>query len=167
MTVSFQHGLFEMSSTVRPSAASLSWTKRLNDQGFGRIVGDVGGAAAVVVRVVEIDVLRQHAAVVLAIDVLALEHLLEASETVEPRRVLRQRRVGDLGVIRREHVIAVVADDLFHRHVGVLARTGRFDAERLVDEGELEAVAEVHERLAVAIQVEVNPSVLVVVVRFG
>jgi hypothetical protein len=33
ITVSFQHGRSEMRSTVKPSAASLSWTKRLSDQG--------------------------------------------------------------------------------------------------------------------------------------
>jgi hypothetical protein len=47
----------------------------------------------------------------------------------------------------------------------VLASAGGIRAARLVDDGEFEAVAEVDEALAVTIQVQIDPALLVVIVR--
>jgi hypothetical protein len=65
----------------------------------------------------------------------------------------------------REQMVAVVARDLLHRYVHVLSHAGRLGAAVLVDDGKLVGVAEVDERLSVAMEVQVDAAVLVVVVR--
>jgi hypothetical protein len=67
-------------------------------------------------------------------------------------------------VERRKQMIAVVADQLLHRHVDVLASAGRLGATGFVDNGELKAIAEVGEALAIPVQVEIDAALLVVIV---
>src|SRR6266511_5688872 len=89
----------------------------------GSVGVDVAWAAAMIIRVVQIHEVWQGAQVFLPVDEVGLEHLFEAIKAVKPRGVFRERSIRDMGVVRGKEMIAVVAYDLFHRHVGVLAST--------------------------------------------
>src|SRR5262249_35176326 len=64
-------------------------------------------------------------------------------------------------------MIAVVAHDLFHGYIHTLAAAGWFRRIGLVDDCELIAVGEIDEVLSIACQMQVNPAMLVVVLRIG
>ena len=67
----------------------------------------------------------------------------------------------------RKNLVAVVANHAFHGHVYVLADARRFGGITFIDLGELVAIPEVHEGLAIAQQVQVDTAVLVIVLRIG
>src|SRR5262245_6834825 len=118
-----------------------------------------------IVRVVQVHVLRELAQVLLAVDEVGLEHLFEAAKAVKPRGIFRERGIGDMGIVRGEEMIAVVAYHLFHRHVGVLAGPRRLRPSGLINNGKLKAIAEVDETFAMAVQVQVDAAMLVVIIR--
>ena len=64
-------------------------------------------------------------------------------------------------------MVTVVAHDFFHRHIDVLTDSRGVGSIVFVHDGKLVAVAEVHELLSIARQVQINASVHVVVIGFG
>ena len=125
---------------------------------------DVVRAAAMVVRVVQIDVARQLADSGAPVDVLSFEHLLEAPKAAEPIGLFRQGGIGDVCVELGIQVVRPLAHDLLHRDVGVLSDTRGLGQVVLIDEREFEPVSEVDEVVAVAHQMGVDAAVLVEVI---
>src|SRR5262245_18516248 len=115
-----------------------------------------------IIRVVQVNVLWELTLIL--IDEMGLEHLFEATKAIKPRRVFWEWGIGNMGVVGGKEMIAVVAHHLLHRYVGVLAGTRRLRPIGFIDNGKLKAIAEVDETFAMAVQVQVNATMLVVIV---
>jgi hypothetical protein len=63
-------------------------------------------------------------------------------------------------------MVAVVAQDLLHGHVHVMANTGRFGAAVFVYDRKLVAVAEIDETLPIAVEMQIDATVLIQIIGF-
>src|SRR5262249_3762238 len=139
------------------------------DEARERPVGSIGVnvacATAMDIRVIQVDIVWQRAQTPLPIYEVALEHQFQGIKSVKPRWVFVVVGIGDVGVECGKGLVTVVTYHLFHRYVDVLAGTRWLRTRGLIDNSKLKAIAEVDETLAMAVQVQVDAAMLVVIVR--